>query len=177
MTEVPPIVRPPASEPGRAAKAPDMARRVPHLPSLLAEVSRSPSFLALAIRAGLVEELDGTDVFTVFVPDERAFARLGSARASLSAGPVELAFEVAEHHLVRGWAEVGVHTTLQGETLTVDLDRVGDARRRGAPILCRNGLIVPIGAVLVPRWGKAAPAVARIRHFLEEAPSDTLLTA
>lgn len=177
MTEAPLIVHASASEPGRPTKAPDMARRVPHLPSLLAEVSRSPSFLALAVRAGLVEELDGSEVFTVFVPDERAFARLGTARGALASGPVELAFEVAEHHLVRGWAEVGVHTTLQGETLTVAADRVGDARRRGAPILCRNGLIVPIGAVLVPRWGKAGPAVGRIRHFVDEAPNEALLTA
>lgn len=147
----------------------DMARRVLPPPSLLAEVSRFPTFLALVVRAGLVEELDGVDPFTVFAPTEAAFGRLPPAlRAAIGSGPVELAFEVAEHHVVRGVVHEGVRQTVQGERLSLGREWIGEARRASAPIVCRNGVVIPVDAVLVPRWGKDAPPTVRLRQFLDE---------
>lgn len=138
--------------------------------SLLSVAVSFRSFLALPVRAGLLEELDGEDAYLVLAPTEAAFADLPSKVAQgLFVGPLELAFEIAEHHLIRGGSlDAGLQATLQGESLLVRSPRVGAARIAGLPRACRNGLLVPIDQVLVPRWGSKASDAVRLRRFLAE---------
>ncbi|MBK7396030.1 MAG: fasciclin domain-containing protein [Myxococcales bacterium] len=145
-------------------------------PSLLCEAARFPSFFALVVRAGLLEELDGDQPFTVVVPTEAAFEDLPDELASaLFSGPVELAFEVAEHHLLRGEAlRDGASSTLQGESVVVRAPRIAQAKIVGLPRVCRNGLLVPIDRLLVPRWGSDDADEARLRRFLDDHAEDTM---
>ncbi|MBK7401179.1 MAG: fasciclin domain-containing protein [Myxococcales bacterium] len=138
--------------------------------SLLSVAVSFRSFLALAVRAGLLQELDGDEVFLVLAPTEAAFANLPRKLShGLFMGPLELAFEIAEHHLIRGGSlDPGLQATLQGESLLVRSPRVGVARIAGLPRVCRNGLLVPVDQVLVPRWGSKASDTVRLRRFLAE---------
>lgn len=144
-------------------------------PSLLCEAARFPSFFALVIRAGLLEELDGDEPFTVVVPSEAAFDDLPSELShALFSGPVELAFEVAEHHVLRGEAlRDGARSTLQGESVVVRAPRIAGAKVVGLPRVCRNGLLIPIDRLLVPRWGSNEADEVRLRRFLDDHAEDT----
>lgn len=117
------------------------------------------TLLAAIERAGLEWTLAAEGPFTVFAPNDEAFAQLPEGAVdSLLAEPDTLK-SVVTYHLVPGRlpaAEVAYlrrAPTLQGEMLRLSLDRevhVDGARLVDADIEASNGLIHVVDRVLLP---------------------------
>jgi uncharacterized surface protein with fasciclin (FAS1) repeats len=122
--------------------------------------------LAAALTAaGLVEALKGEGPFTVFAPTDDAFAKLpaGTVEGLLKPGARDQLTAILTYHVVPGRVLstdlLGASSakTLEGRPLSIGL-RVGDANVVKADILCSNGVIHVIDAVLLP------PAPAKVSH-------------
>jgi uncharacterized surface protein with fasciclin (FAS1) repeats len=122
------------------------------------------TLVAAVQAAGLVDTLKGDGPFTVFAPNDEAFAKLpkGTVEALLADKPKLTA--VLTYHVVNGAikaADVIAHkniTTLQGQDLKIDAGRwhlhkvvkVNDADIVKADIEADNGVIHVIDKVLMP---------------------------
>ena len=112
--------------------------------------------------AGLVGALKGKGPFTVFAPDEAAFAKLPKNN-NLSADKDKLA-KVLKYHVVgrklmaSDLTPLRSVTTLEGESLMLNnkdgKEIVDGAFVTKADIVCNNGVIHIIDTVLVPERGK-----------------------
>jgi uncharacterized surface protein with fasciclin (FAS1) repeats len=128
--------------------------------------------------AGLAETLNGEGPFTVFAPTDEAFA----AVEGLDAIDTETLGNILKYHVASGAimsAELVAMTTiptLQGENLTVEVTddgvMVGEANVIAADILCSNGVIHVIDAVLIPPAEETAEELAE-----DTSPIDTNLSA
>lgn len=128
--------------------------------------------------AGLAETLNGEGPFTVFAPTDEAFA----AVEGLDAMDTETLGNILKYHVASGAimeAEVAAMTTvptLQGGSLTVEVTddgvMVGEANVIAADILCSNGVIHVIDAVMIPPAEETADELAE-----ETSPIDTNLSA
>jgi uncharacterized surface protein with fasciclin (FAS1) repeats len=109
--------------------------------------------------AGLVETLQGAGPFTVFAPTDAAFAKLpaGTLEALLADKPRLTA--VLTYHVVGGKllaadvVKVKQVTTVQGNAAmvsTADGPTIDGARIVQTDILCSNGVIHVIDAVMLP---------------------------
>ena len=121
--------------------------------------------------AGLVETLRGAGPFTVFAPDDNAFAKLPAGTLdALLADPVKLKSILTYHVIpasVDAAAAMGMTSptsppTVQGATLQVTKGRRGklminDATVIKADIHATNGIIHIIDKVLLPPMDAAAP--------------------
>lgn len=120
------------------------------------------STLAAALEAGeLVSALQGEGPFTVFAPTNEAFAALPEGVLDdllLPANQSQLQ-DILLYHVVNGQIFSGnledgaTPTTLQGQTLTVDLSsgvKINDSNVTSADIITKNGVIHIIDAVLLP---------------------------
>ena len=121
--------------------------------------------------AGLVETLRGAGPFTVFAPDDSAFAKLPAGTLdALLADPVKLKSILTYHVIpasVDAAAAMGMTSptsppTVQGATLQVTKGRRGklminDATVIKADIHATNGIIHIIDKVLLPPMDAAAP--------------------
>jgi len=111
--------------------------------------------------AGLVDTLKGPGPFTVFAPTDEAFAKLPpGALDGLIADPAKLK-EVLLYHVVSGKvmaADVkpGVDKTAEGTTVKITLKDgkvfVNRAQVVKTDIVCSNGVIHVIDAVLMPKF-------------------------
>ena len=128
--------------------------------SILATAHEAGSFRTLEAAvsaAGLVGALEGPGPFTVFAPTDAAFAKLpaGTVESLLAPAGLETLKRILTHHVVSGRVlakdllPVGQATTLAGTTVPFGL-RVGDANVVKADVLCSNGVIHVIDAVLLP---------------------------
>ncbi|MEH6681593.1 MAG: fasciclin domain-containing protein [Sediminicola sp.] len=146
----------------------------------IVETAQSVNDLSLLVDAleqadaGLVETLSGTGPFTVFAPTNNAFSELlnalGEDYNSLADfdtdAEKELLATVLTYHVVSGTAALSTDltdgmsiTTVQGETLTVDLtsgvfieDATEDAAQVStADVLASNGVVHIIDKVLLPQ--------------------------
>jgi transforming growth factor-beta-induced protein len=128
--------------------------------------------LATALtKAGLVDALKGPGPFTVFAPTDAAFAKLPAGTVETLLKPENKAKLVAvlTYHVVAGdlrAAQVTKKTgalTLNGQRLAFSVEagkaRVGKATVAKADILCSNGVIHVIDAVVLPE-GRDVTAVA-----------------
>jgi len=112
--------------------------------------------------AGLGDALAGPGPLTVFAPTDAAFSKLpaGTVDSLLAPAGLETLKRILTHHVVSGRVlstnllPVGQATTLAGTTVPFGL-RVGEANVVKADLLCSNGVIHVIDAVLLP---PAAPA-------------------
>ncbi|MFA6211063.1 MAG: fasciclin domain-containing protein [Candidatus Obscuribacterales bacterium] len=111
--------------------------------------------------AGLVETLKGKGPFTVFAPDDAAFAKVpADALNALLADKAKLA-KVLTYHVVSGevLAKKGVKMksakTLEGSSVAIkEADgkvMVGNATVTATDIKCSNGVIHVIDTVLMPQ--------------------------
>ena len=122
--------------------------------------------------AGLVETLKGAGPFTVFAPNDRAFARLPAGQLdSLLADPAKLK-TILTYHVIPASimaSDASAMTsptsppTVQGGTLQVTKDArgrlmVNDATITRADIKASNGVIHIINRVLMPPMDATAPA-------------------
>lgn len=137
-----------AAEPSRSRNLVETARSVGSFGALLGALKA----------AGLDSALEGPGTFTVFAPNDDAFAKVPpEALKSLTANPAELA-KVLKFHVVKGrltsaeLASVGSLRTLEGRSLVLDLGegKVGGARVVKADVPCSNGVIHVIDCVLLP---------------------------
>jgi len=111
---------------------------------------------------GLSKTLSSKGPFTVFAPDDAAFAKLPKdERESLAKNP-----NVLKYHVVKGIVPAAdlknkrSVTTIQGESLMVDTKNDGElivvdgAMVTKPDIKCSNGVIHVVDWVLVPERGK-----------------------
>lgn len=111
--------------------------------------------------AGLVETLKGKGPFTVFAPDDAAFAKVpADALNALLADKAKLA-KVLTYHVVNGEVlakkvvKLKSAKTLEGSSVAIkEADgkvMVGDANVTATDIKCSNGVIHVIDKVLMPQ--------------------------
>jgi uncharacterized surface protein with fasciclin (FAS1) repeats len=111
--------------------------------------------------AGLADTLKGPGPFTVFAPDDEAFAKIPSADLTALLADKDKLTKVLTFHVVKGnlpaktvVAEKTV-TTLEGESLPISKEdgkvKIGNADITGTDIKCTNGVIHVIDNVLMPQ--------------------------
>ena len=115
--------------------------------------------------AGLAEVLSGEGPFTVFAPTDDAFAALGE----IDLNDVEALTKILAYHVASGMymaedlAAMPTITTLEGSDLIVEVAdegvRVNGALVIQADIVCSNGVIHVIDAVLIPAEEVTEPEV------------------
>ncbi len=110
--------------------------------------------------AGLADTLKGPGPFTVFAPDDAAFAKVPSAALTELLGDKPKLVKVLTLHVVKGdvpaaeVAKLKKVTTLEGETLPIKKAngkvKIGAAEVTSTDIKCTNGVIHVIDTVLMP---------------------------
>jgi len=108
----------------------------------------------------LNETLNGTGLYTVFAPTERAFAALPAGELDALFNDTAALDEILRYHIIDGFTtrnglvDAGTMWTLQGgRVVIVETEEgvmVNDAHLTTADLLCRDGLIHVIDAVLIP---------------------------
>ncbi len=134
------------------------------------EAGNFTTLLAAATAAGLVETLQGAGPFTVFAPNDAAFAKLAPGTVDGLVKPENKAklAAILKLHVMAGKvmaADVGGKklspASLNGETLHVDGTNgvtVNGAKVVQADIACSNGVIHAIDTVLMPKGQPSAKA-------------------
>ena len=122
--------------------------------------------LVTAVKAaGLVDTLKSKGPFTVFAPNDDAFAKLPKGTVEGLLKDIPKLTEILKYHVVNGAvpaADVAVHkniTTLQGQDVKVDAakwhlhknPKINDANVLKADIMTDNGVIHVIDKVLLPK--------------------------
>ena len=123
------------------------------------EAGNFNTLVAAVEAAGLAETLSSEGPFTVFAPTDEAFANLFES-VEIDMNDTEGLAEVLKYHVASGVimaADVVSMTsipTLQGGNLTVEVTdegvKVGGANVTATDIVCSNGVIHVIDAVLMP---------------------------
>ena len=118
------------------------------------------TLVAALTAAGLVETLQGEGPFTVFAPNDEAFAALPAGLLEKLLLPENIAVltSILTYHVVAGKVmstdvTAGDAPTVEGSTLTLavmDGVQVNDATVIGADVEASNGVIHVINKVLVP---------------------------
>merc|ERR1711957_1074193 len=160
-----------------AATAPmsivETAQSVPELSSLVGAL----------VQADLVGALSGDGPFTVFAPTNDAFDAISSVVAGLT---MEQLQQVLEYHVISGVAAKSTDLTnmevllplFSGHSLGVDLEE-GNVRIVGennavtvttADVLCTNGVVHIVDAVIVPNLSLAAAAPMNIVETAQSVP-------
>jgi uncharacterized surface protein with fasciclin (FAS1) repeats len=110
--------------------------------------------------AGLVDTLSGPGPFTVFAPNDEAFAKLPQDTLDEILADKEQLTKILTYHVVSGKkmaADISGVTkaeTLQGGDVAIDTTngvKVNDAKVVTADIECSNGVIHVIDTVLMPK--------------------------
>jgi uncharacterized surface protein with fasciclin (FAS1) repeats len=122
--------------------------------------------LVTAVKAaGLVDTLKSKGPFTVFAPNDDAFAKLPEGTVEGLLKDIPKLTEILKYHVVNGAvpaADVVVHkniTTLQGQDVKVDAakwhlhknPKINDANVLKTDIMTDNGVIHVIDKVLLPK--------------------------
>jgi len=110
--------------------------------------------------AGLVDTLSGPGPFTVFAPNDDAFAKLPKETLDEVLADKEQLTKILMYHVVSGKktaadiSNVTKAETLQGGDVAIDTTdgvKVNDAKVVTADIECSNGVIHVIDTVLMPK--------------------------
>ena len=126
--------------------------------------SPTTTLASAVLAAELDDDLSGTGPFTIFAPDNAAFAALGdyTLSALLDAGNIEILQKVLGFHVIAGQTiraadltDGAMVTTLQGGDLTVDLSDATDPKVNGVSITATdisvdNGVIHLVDEVILP---------------------------
>jgi len=109
--------------------------------------------------AGLVETLSGQGPFTVFAPDDEAFAKLPAGTVESLLKDIPKLKDILTYHVVAGKvmsrdvAGLPSAKTVQGRELRIDTKngvKVNDAMVTKADLETDNGVIHIIDSVLIP---------------------------
>jgi uncharacterized surface protein with fasciclin (FAS1) repeats len=121
--------------------------------------------LARALEAaGLVETLEGKGPFTVFAPTDEAFAKIPEEKLAELLKDKKALTAVLLYHVVKGdvtaakVVKMNSAKTVEGQPVTIE-DKEGtvminDAKVVKADVMCTNGVIHVIDAVLLPPAAK-----------------------
>ena len=111
--------------------------------------------------AGLADTLKGKGPFTVFAPDDDAFAKVPSDALNALLADKEKLKKVLTFHVVSGdllakkVATLKQVKTLEGDTLAIKKEdgkvKIGQATITGTDVKCSNGVIHVIDTVLMPQ--------------------------
>jgi uncharacterized surface protein with fasciclin (FAS1) repeats len=138
----------------------------PAQPNLVEAAQQAGSFttlLAAATAAGLAETLAKDGPFTIFAPNDAAFAKLGKDAIADLLKPENKAklAAILKHHVVAGNVpaaqalKLTEAKTLNGTTLALKVDgktlKVGAASVIATDVAARNGVIHVIDSVLLPQ--------------------------
>lgn len=125
-----------------------------------AQSGGTKSFVEAAKTAGLSDSLKTKGPYTVFAPDDAAFAKLPAAeRDALMKDKAKLA-KVLAYHVIPGSVKVaevkpGKVQTIEGDTLTLKSDNgkvtVNDANVTQSDVTADNGVIHIIDTVVIPK--------------------------
>lgn len=130
------------------------------MPNIIETAVANGSFktLVTAVKAaGLVETLSGTGPFTVFAPNDDAFAKMPKETVEALLKDVPKLKQLLTYHVVAGKvmaADVSKHPTsktVEGQSLSLDSKngiKVNDAKVIKADVACNNGVIHVIDSVL-----------------------------
>jgi uncharacterized surface protein with fasciclin (FAS1) repeats len=135
--------------------------------------------------AGLVDTLKGTGPFTVFAPTDEALAKVPKEKLEALLKDKKALTAVLTYHVVPGKVmaadvvKLDSAKTVQGESLKI-VARDGKVTVNGVnvvktDIVCTNGVIHVIDAVLVPT-GRPSPAQERIEQVLSGAEAQGVPT-
>ena len=111
-------------------------------------------------KAGLVETLKGKGPFTLFAPNDDAFAKIPSDQLNVLLADKEKLTAVLTYHVVPGKlmaadvAGLSSAKTVQGQELTIDTSdgvKVDGAKVIKTDISASNGVIHVIDTVLIPK--------------------------
>lgn len=115
------------------------------------------TFVTAVKAAGLAERLSGTGPFTVFAPNDEAFAKLPQGTVEALLKDVPKLKQLLTYHVMAGKmmaADVSQHPssqTVEGQSLSLDSKngiKVNDAKVIKADVACNNGVIHVIDSVL-----------------------------
>lgn len=121
------------------------------------------TLVAAVQAAGLVETLQGAGPFTVFAPNDAAFAKLpeGTIESLLKPENKEKLVTILTYHVVPGKVTSSDiagkkldAATVEGQSLAIDATdgvKVNDATVVGADVMASNGVIHVIDTVLLPQ--------------------------
>ena len=110
-------------------------------------------------KAGLVETLSGDGPFTLFAPNDEAFAKIPQDTMNAVLADKEKLTAILTYHVVAGKimasdvAKLSEAKTLQGGKVTIDATagvKINDAKVTKTDIECSNGVIHVIDTVLMP---------------------------
>ena len=117
------------------------------------------TLVAAVTAAGLADTLSGTGPFTVFAPTDEAFAKLPEGTVEGLLKDIPKLTTILKHHVVSGTvmaadaAKLTSATPLDGGDLVIDATdgvKVGGATVISADIVCDNGVIHAVDAVILP---------------------------
>ena len=117
------------------------------------------TLVAAVTAAGLADTLSGTGPFTVFAPTDEAFAKLPAGTVEGPLNDIPTLTTILKHHVVAGTvmaadaAKLTSATPLDGGDLVIDATdgvKVGGATVISADIVCDNGVIHAVDAVILP---------------------------
>lgn len=130
------------------------------MPNIIETAVANGSFktLVTAVKAaGLVETLSGRGPFTVFAPNDDAFAKLPKETVAALLKDVPKLKQLLTYHVVAGKvmaADISKHPTsktVEGQSISLDSKngiKVNDAKVVKADVACNNGVIHVIDSVL-----------------------------
>ena len=130
------------------------------MPNIIETASANNSlktFVTAVKAAGLVETLSGTGLFTVFAPNDEAFAKLPEGTIEALLKDVPTLKQLLAYHVMPGKvmaADISRHPetkTVEGQSISLDSKngiKVNDARVIKADVTCNNGVIHVINGVL-----------------------------
>ena len=137
------------------------ASRSGNIVQTAAAAGQFKTLLKLATEAGLAGTLEGNGPFTVFAPNDAAFAKVPHATLAALARDRSKLRAVLLYHVLQGRITaaklVKLHSvkTLEGQSLAVRVKNgvvtVGGIRVVKANIAASNGVIHVISGVLIPR--------------------------
>jgi transforming growth factor-beta-induced protein len=152
-------------------------------PSIVDIAASSPDFTTLVTAlqvAELVATLQGDGPFTVFAPNNAAFAKIAEADLSAILADKELLTAILTYHVVPGkittaTIEPGTYATANGQSLTISASDgklfANDAEIIATDIIGKNGVIHVIDSVLLPTQAKT------IAQVVAESADHTTLEA
>ena len=121
---------------------------------------RFSAFLHAIRHAGLLDLLSGPGPFILFAPIDTAFSTISRGVRHMLWTELGTLSGVVSHHVVRGATELSRLTencnlySLAGRSLTIvpgKIPRVEDARILETDLMSRNGSLIPINRLLLPK--------------------------
>jgi len=189
----------PAADGPQAATLPGNSAGPKDIVDTAVAAGQFKTLVAAVKAAGLVEALKGKGPLTVFAPNDDAFAKLpkGTVEELLKPENRDKLAAVLTYHVVPGKILLGAQSpaTLEGQTLAIRTSGTFDvngAKVTAVNIVCSNGVIHVIDAVLIPPAKKLTPSQAASavielavergvpgrplpRHVVRDRPAGSLL--